>query len=110
MGPGGLRRAQSSAKTREPQCVDGATEEPRMEHRGKWVAPTVHGSPRRCAVRRCRGAAVATLRTHPTAPAAWLVDLAPEGVGDDVCAYHADSLRPADGWMLHDTRRRNTRR
>ncbi|MCU1426551.1 MAG: hypothetical protein JWL83_551 [Actinomycetia bacterium] len=77
-----------------------------MEPRAKWIArPDAEASPR-CAVPGCAAFATATLRIHPHAQVAWLVDLDVDTPGDHLCARHADSLHEAPGWVLHDERHR----
>jgi hypothetical protein len=99
----GLRWAAVPAKTGVPHD-DGPPEEPRMEQRVKWSAPSAATTIRRCAVPTCRAAAVATLRTDAREPVAWLVDLADAGTGEDVCGTHADQISSTGEWVLHDVR------
>jgi hypothetical protein len=75
-----------------------------MGQRAKWKRRESSDTPA-CSVPGCHATAVATLRTHDADERCWLVD----GVGTDgehICRRHADDLRAAPGWVLHDERER----
>jgi hypothetical protein len=85
-----------------------------MGHSAKWIGRATSIPTRVCVIPRCQAAATATLRTDPSSPRAWLVDLDAKPIdagassGEDLCTRHADALAPGEGWVLHDERRRRT--
>src|SRR4051812_7469873 len=112
----GLRRVRSATKTPPPLRRDTGSRggEPRMGRSAKWIGRATSIPTRVCAIPRCQAPASATLRTDPWSPRAWLVDLDAKPIdagassGEDLCTRHADALAPAEGWVLHDERRRRT--
>src|SRR4051812_1143996 len=104
----GLRRPRSATKTPPHSRRDTESREvrPRMGASAKWTGRDPSSGLLPCAVPGCPYAATATLRSHPTQPRAWLLDLAP-GTGEPLCTRHADALEPSGDWVLHDERRRH---
>jgi Protein of unknown function (DUF3499) len=65
---------------------------------------------RLCSRPACAEPAVATVSYHYGEQAAWLDQLTPERDPHayDMCARHAERLRPPRGWMLDDRRVRSS--
>jgi hypothetical protein len=61
--------------------------------------------PRLCARPGCGASATAVLTFQYATRTVWLLDPAdPEPSAIDLCARHADGLRPPRGWTAHDRR------
>jgi hypothetical protein len=104
----GLHGPSAAAKTPPPARRDTESREdgPRMGGSAKWTGRDPSPDVLTCAVAGCGAPATSTLRSDPSLPRAWLVDLAP-GAGEHLCTRHADALEATGDWVLHDERRRH---